>query len=364
MASRRSSSRSTRARCSSTSGCCRQPQTCNCRPATGETIGKAKACWAGGAVQIYLNLAGRDRPARLPAGRRGGRGGDRRRRSRPRSSALSDPNDWTGDGQPEGWKPIDRVFTKAEARDIPNGPDAPPTWRTRRAPATWSCSPTRRTSSTRRRRARSCSLVALLRAARLRARRAGPRDNINMRATFIAGGDGHRQGPGHGCARSTSRRRSRTSAASPSRSTARAACSLDMLQGRHRRASRSRSSASTTSTASSTRRRSPYRRHQRHRSAGPLTSRRCSTRMSAAFPRPALLLAAATTSVLAAELGTARGHAGDRCRERVGPRRDLVRQPRVRLRRRRGCSRNRSARTSRSSRRTSSRRRRAERRPG
>ena len=32
----------------------------NCRPATGETIGKAKACWAGGAVQIYLNLAGRD----------------------------------------------------------------------------------------------------------------------------------------------------------------------------------------------------------------------------------------------------------------------------------------------------------------
>ena len=32
----------------------------NCRPATGETIGKAKACWAGGTVQIYLNLAGRD----------------------------------------------------------------------------------------------------------------------------------------------------------------------------------------------------------------------------------------------------------------------------------------------------------------
>ena len=37
-----------------------KPQTSNCRPATGETIGKAKACWAGGAVQIYLNLAGRD----------------------------------------------------------------------------------------------------------------------------------------------------------------------------------------------------------------------------------------------------------------------------------------------------------------
>jgi hypothetical protein len=25
-----------------------RPQTSNCRPATGETIGKAKACWAGG----------------------------------------------------------------------------------------------------------------------------------------------------------------------------------------------------------------------------------------------------------------------------------------------------------------------------
>ena len=35
--------------------------------------------------------------------------------------ALKDPNDWTGDGQPEGWKVIDRVYTKAEARYIPNG---------------------------------------------------------------------------------------------------------------------------------------------------------------------------------------------------------------------------------------------------
>ena len=35
--------------------------------------------------------------------------------------ALTDPNDWTGDGQPEGWKLIDRAFTKAEARYIPNG---------------------------------------------------------------------------------------------------------------------------------------------------------------------------------------------------------------------------------------------------
>jgi len=99
-----------------------RPQTSNCRPATGESIGKAKACWAGGTVQIYLNLAGRD-----PAG-----GGFQQVAAADEASTvaaikaaflgLSDPNDWTGDGQPEGWKMIDRAYTKAEARYIPNGP--------------------------------------------------------------------------------------------------------------------------------------------------------------------------------------------------------------------------------------------------
>ncbi len=98
-----------------------RPQTSNCRPATGETIGKAKACWAGGTVQIYLNLAGRD-----PAG-----GGLQQVAANQEAAtvaqikaaflALSDPNDWTGDGQPEGWMVIDRAYTKAEARYIPNG---------------------------------------------------------------------------------------------------------------------------------------------------------------------------------------------------------------------------------------------------
>jgi 2',3'-cyclic-nucleotide 2'-phosphodiesterase (5'-nucleotidase family) len=98
------------------------PQTSNCRPAVGETIGKAKACWAGGALQVYLNLAGRD-----PAG-----GGYQQVAPADEAATvaqikaaflgLSDPNDWTHDGQPEGWKVIDRVFTKAEARFIPNGP--------------------------------------------------------------------------------------------------------------------------------------------------------------------------------------------------------------------------------------------------
>ena len=101
-----------------------RPQTSNCLPATGETIGKAKACWAGGAVQIYLNVAGRD-----PAG-----GGFTQipatavdstvAQIRAAFQTIVDPNDWTHDGQPEGWKVIDRTFTKAEARNIPNGPNS------------------------------------------------------------------------------------------------------------------------------------------------------------------------------------------------------------------------------------------------
>jgi 2',3'-cyclic-nucleotide 2'-phosphodiesterase (5'-nucleotidase family) len=100
------------------------PQTSNCRPASGETIGKAKACWAGGTVQIYLNLAGRD-----PEG-----GGFTQVPATDEAAvvdqikaaflSLSDPNDWNGDAQPENWMMIDRAFTKAEARYIPNGPDS------------------------------------------------------------------------------------------------------------------------------------------------------------------------------------------------------------------------------------------------
>jgi 2',3'-cyclic-nucleotide 2'-phosphodiesterase (5'-nucleotidase family) len=98
-----------------------RPQTGNCRPADGETLGSAKACWAGGAVQIYLNLEGRD-----PAG--GGfvqipRPNEAAKVAQIKAAflALKDTNDWTGDGKPENWKVIDRAYTKAEARYIPNG---------------------------------------------------------------------------------------------------------------------------------------------------------------------------------------------------------------------------------------------------
>jgi 2',3'-cyclic-nucleotide 2'-phosphodiesterase (5'-nucleotidase family) len=98
-----------------------RPQTSNCRPASGETIGMAKACWAGGTVQIYLNLAGRD-PAggfmQVPANEEAATVA----MIKTAFENLSDPNDWTGDGLADGWMVMDRVYTKAEARYIPNGP--------------------------------------------------------------------------------------------------------------------------------------------------------------------------------------------------------------------------------------------------
>ena len=98
-----------------------KPQTGNCRPATGETIGMAKACWAGGAVQIYLNLEKRDP---VNAAFKQVAAADEVatvQRIKAAFLAVKDPNDWTGDGRSEGWKVIDRAYTKAEARYIPNG---------------------------------------------------------------------------------------------------------------------------------------------------------------------------------------------------------------------------------------------------
>ncbi len=101
-----------------------KPQTSNCRPATGETIGKAKACWAGGTVQIYLNLAGRDPVSSSFTQIAADQEMATVAAIKAAYANLTDPNDWTGDAAPEDWTVIDRVFTKAEARYIPNGPDS------------------------------------------------------------------------------------------------------------------------------------------------------------------------------------------------------------------------------------------------
>ena len=100
-----------------------KPQTRNCQPAVGETIGKAKACWAGGALQVYLNVAGRD-PASGFQQVAAAAVDATVAAIKAKYLSLTDPNDWTHDGNPEGWKMIDRAFTKAEARAIPNGPDS------------------------------------------------------------------------------------------------------------------------------------------------------------------------------------------------------------------------------------------------
>jgi 2',3'-cyclic-nucleotide 2'-phosphodiesterase (5'-nucleotidase family) len=99
-----------------------RPQTSNCRPATGETIGKAKACWAGGTLQVYLNLAGRDPTSASFQQVAAADYNSTVAMIRAAFTGLVDPNDWTGDGAAEGWMVIDRTFTKAEARYIPNGP--------------------------------------------------------------------------------------------------------------------------------------------------------------------------------------------------------------------------------------------------
>ena len=132
-----------------------RPQTSNCRPATGETIGKAKACWAGGAVQIYLNLAGRD-PADAAL-----------QQVAAADEAATVARDQGGVPRARGPQRLDgRRRARGLGRDRPRlhqgrgaatsrtAPAARPTWRTRRARATSWSSPRRRTSSTRRRPAR------------------------------------------------------------------------------------------------------------------------------------------------------------------------------------------------------------------
>ena len=311
-----------------------RPQTSNCRPATGETIGKAKACWAGGALQIYLNVAGRD-----PAG-----GGLQQVPAadvdatvaaiKAKYLGLTDPNDWTHDGQPEGWKMIDRAFTKAEARYIPNGPehdgrhgpsDADGRPGRLRVPAV----PVRRGDAghaRRRRRTSSASTATCPDVQDLAA-------NVNMRATFLAGGEGVAKGEV---------RRATIDLAptlafllgipEPQHSQGRVL--LDVLKGGElvqadldRRPERlprparpddaRRSTASTPPVGGAAFLATMFDEELAAPAGpGPDPGRRRQRRR------------------LAAELGAAGGQAGDRRRERVGPGRHVLRQPRVRLRRR------------------------------
>ena len=187
-ASRRSSSRSTPASRWSTSACSSAAADLELplRP-TGRDPDQANA----------EGLLGRRRAADLPQRRPGPRSAAskpagaatelmqiraRPTRSTPRSRqikatflALTDPNDWTHDGQPDKLKMIDRAFTKAEARYIPIGPRqtadmAHPTRTGDLVVFAVPAVPVRRRDAGHARRA-----LALLRPARLRAGRPEPR---------------------------------------------------------------------------------------------------------------------------------------------------------------------------------------------
>jgi 2',3'-cyclic-nucleotide 2'-phosphodiesterase (5'-nucleotidase family) len=103
-------------------------QVSNCRPIT--SFNKAKACWAGGTVQVYINLVGRDPDPRTAQQITDGVPDPRvlavdyaatRTAIMSAFTALTDPNDWSGDGLAEGWDPIQSVYTKEEARSIADG---------------------------------------------------------------------------------------------------------------------------------------------------------------------------------------------------------------------------------------------------
>ena len=129
---------------------------------------------------------------------------------------------------------IDRAFTKAEARYIPNGPSttadmAHPT-RTGDLVA-FSYPPYQFDAET------PGTLVAPSHFFGQHGYVPDVQDlaaNINMRATFLAGGDGHRQGRGRRPARSTSRRRSPILLGIPEPQHSQGRVLLDVAQGRQR----------------------------------------------------------------------------------------------------------------------------------
>ena len=288
-------------------------------------------------MQIYLNLAGRD-PAgggltSRCRGRRTSRHGRADQGRVPRRSGT--PTTGPATASPRagrsstGPSPRPRPGTSRTAR-------APrPTWPTRRAPATSSSSPTRRTSSTPR---RPGTLIAPSQFFGQHGYVPDVQDldsNINMRATFLAGGDGIDQRHGQRPAPSTSRPTLAYLLGIPEPQHSQGKVLPRRAQGRPAASSRSRSSGSTTSTVSSTRPRRPIdgidRPGRRRRPAGDDVRRG----RWPALPGPGAAAGRRRQRRrLAAELGPARGQAGDRRRERLGPRRDVVRQPRVRLRRR------------------------------
>ena len=220
---------------------------------------------------------------------------------------------------------IDRAFTKAEARYIPNGagshrrhgaPDPHRRPRRLRVPAV----PVRRRHA-----GHAGRPLGLLRPARLRARRPGPRRQRQH------AGDVHRRRRGDraraasaACARSTWRRPLAYLLGVPAPQQSRRAWCASTCCKAAGASRRCRSSGSPTSTASSTRRPRPIdgrERDGRRRGAAGHDVRRGGGGAARA-DAPAGLRRQRRR--LPGELGPARGHAGDRRRERLGPGRHVA----------------------------------------
>ena len=329
-ASRRSSSPSTPASRSSTSACCSKPQTSNCRTADGRDDRQGQGLLGRRRLQIYLNVVGPRSASGERASRRSRRPtstATRRRRSRAAYHGLVDPNDWTHDGQPEGWKVIDRDLHQGR------GPLHPERRRTSTADM---AHPTR-----------TGDLVVfayppyqfdaetpgtLIAPSHFFGQHGYVPDVQDLAREHQHAGDvprrrpGHRQGPASTRADDRPRADARLHPRHP-RAAAEPGPGPDstIAQGRQldqadldRRPQRLPRPARPDDARRST-------THQRPASAARRTSPRCSTRSSRRLPGPGLLLAGRRQRRrLAAELGAARGHADDRRRERVGPRRHVA----------------------------------------
>ena len=271
--------------------------------------------------------------------------------------ALEDSNDWTGDGQPEGWKVIDRMFTKAEARYIPNGAGgtadmAHPT-RTGDLIA-FSYPPYQFDAST------PGTLIA--RSAFFGQHGYVP-DVQDLRQQHEHAGDVPRRRPGDRWGRRAQRAQHRPRADRG-------------IPARHPRAAEQpgRVRRGILDDGDDFRAVNIVGLNDFHGQLDPAATTldtntavpvggaaQLATMFDEEAARAARPVAAAgggrQRRRVAAELGAAAGPAGDRRGERVGARRDELRQPRVRLRDRRGSCSTRSGRTSRSWRPTSSRRR-------
>ena len=280
-------------------------------------------------MQIYLNVAGRDpvnvAPAapfqQVPAADVGATvAADQGRLPGARSTRTTGPTT----ASPRAGRSSTATFTKAEARYIPNGPSttadmAHPT-RTGDL-VVFSYPPYQFDAETP---GTLIAPVAVLRPARLRAGRAGPRrDNVNMRATFLAGGPGIAKGT---VTRADDRPRADArlparhprAAAEPGPGAARRAQGRQLGQADlDRRAQRLPRPARPDDARVRQRHQRPRRRRR---------SARDDVRRGARAPaRPGAAAGRRRQRRrLAAELGAARGHADDRRRERLGPRRHVA----------------------------------------